>query len=118
MRLTNSVLKGLLVLQIAWGAACTGGVLEPDEATRRPGSATGQPAGSDSTGDPGHTDVGGGAGGEAGAPVATHDCNADAIVLQSPRVWRLTHAQLKNTLIDAFGYAGTKVDSLPPDGAV
>jgi hypothetical protein len=35
--------------------------------------------------------------------------------LPPPRVWRLTHAQLRNTLIDVFGYAGPAVDALPPD---
>src|SRR4051812_43020850 len=32
-----------------------------------------------------------------------------------PRVWRLTHAQLRNTLLDVFGYVGPAVDALPPD---
>jgi hypothetical protein len=35
--------------------------------------------------------------------------------LPPPRVWRLTHAQLRNTLLDVFGYAGPAVDALPPD---
>jgi hypothetical protein len=35
--------------------------------------------------------------------------------LPPPRIWRLTHAQLRNTLIDVFGYAGPAVDALPPD---
>ena len=35
--------------------------------------------------------------------------------LPRTRVWRLSHGQLKNTLADVFQYAGTAVDSLPPD---
>ena len=31
------------------------------------------------------------------------------------RVWRLSHNQLKNTLLDVFGYTGKAVDALPPD---
>jgi hypothetical protein len=35
--------------------------------------------------------------------------------LPPARVWRLTHAQLRNTLVDVFGFAGPAVDALPPD---
>jgi hypothetical protein len=35
--------------------------------------------------------------------------------LPAPRVWRLTHAQLRNTLVDVFGFVGPAVDALPPD---
>jgi hypothetical protein len=35
--------------------------------------------------------------------------------LPRTRIWRLSHGQLKNTLADVFQYAGTAVDSLPPD---
>jgi hypothetical protein len=38
-----------------------------------------------------------------------------AAALPPPRVWRLTHAQLRNTLLDVFGYTGPAVDALPPD---
>jgi hypothetical protein len=38
-----------------------------------------------------------------------------AAELPPPRVWRLTHAQLRNTLLDVFGYVGPAVDALPPD---
>jgi len=35
--------------------------------------------------------------------------------LPPPRVWRLTHAQLRNTLADVFGFVGPALDALPPD---
>jgi hypothetical protein len=38
--------------------------------------------------------------------------------LPPPRVWRLTHAQLRNTLLDVFGFAGPAVDALPPDSRI
>jgi Protein of unknown function (DUF1592)/Protein of unknown function (DUF1588)/Protein of unknown function (DUF1595)/Protein of unknown function (DUF1587)/Protein of unknown function (DUF1585) len=35
--------------------------------------------------------------------------------LPPPRVWRLTHSQLRNTLLDVFGFTGPAVDALPAD---
>ena len=35
--------------------------------------------------------------------------------LPPARVWRLTHAQLRNTLLDVFGHVGPAMDVLPAD---
>src|SRR4051794_10519671 len=47
------------------------------------------------------------------APPALTACEQDS--LPAARVWRLTHAQLRNTLQDLAGYVGPAVDTLPPD---
>ena len=49
----------------------------------------------------------------AGPPPGAQACTPTA--LPRARVWRLSHGQLKNTLVDVFQYAGTAVDALPPD---
>jgi hypothetical protein len=40
-------------------------------------------------------------------------CNADGVALGAPRLWRLTHAQLGNTINDSFGFRVPAVDTLP-----
>jgi hypothetical protein len=49
------------------------------------------------------------------APVAVAPPVCPAADLPGPRVWRLTHTQLRNTLFDVFGFAGPAVDALPAD---
>jgi hypothetical protein len=40
-------------------------------------------------------------------------CNADGVALGAPRLWRLTHAQLGNSINDVFGFRVPAVDTLP-----
>src|SRR5262249_53703772 len=49
------------------------------------------------------------------SPPGTDACQSQPVGPSAPRVWRLTHAQLKNTLVDVFGNAGTSIDSYPAD---
>ena len=52
----------------------------------------------------------------AGAPAVPPGPGAcGAAALPPARVWRLTHAQLRNSLQDLFGYAGPAIDVLPAD---
>jgi hypothetical protein len=88
------------------------------------GACSGEIAGAKNPGTPGGTapgadDPGGGpapgtgpGGGPAGSPGASA-CAPTA--LPKARAWRLSHNQLKNTLLDVFGFAGAAVDGLPPD---
>jgi hypothetical protein len=46
-------------------------------------------------------------------PVNVGDCTS--ATLGKPRVWRLTHGQLKNTLVDALGFAPPSIDMFPPE---
>ena len=62
--------------------------------------------------------VGGRSGALTAAPVAAKEAEAKACAataLPPSRVWRLTHAQLRNTLIEVFGYVGPGLDQLPAD---
>jgi hypothetical protein len=44
-------------------------------------------------------------------PVDVGSCNSGT--LSKPRVWRLTHNQLKNTLLDGVGFSPPTIDTLP-----
>jgi hypothetical protein len=46
-------------------------------------------------------------------PVEVGSCNATT--LAKPRVWRLTHAQLKNTLTDSLGFYPPTIDTFPAE---
>jgi Protein of unknown function (DUF1592)/Protein of unknown function (DUF1588)/Protein of unknown function (DUF1595)/Protein of unknown function (DUF1585)/Protein of unknown function (DUF1587) len=71
------------------------------------------------TGTTGSTTTGGGAstggGSTTGGTGGPDACMDQAVGLSAPRVWRLTTAQMKNTLVEAFGFAGTSIDSYPAD---
>ncbi|HEX9294329.1 MAG TPA: DUF1592 domain-containing protein [Polyangiaceae bacterium] len=67
----------------------------------------GKPQGMKLPGAPGSTGGGG--------DVTTEACTGQPIPLSAPRVWRLTTTQLKNTLLDVFGFAGSSIDSYPAD---
>jgi hypothetical protein len=71
------------------------------------------PTGGVTTG--GATTGGATTGGSTGTGGGSDACMGQPITLSAPRVWRLTTAQTKNTLIDAFGFAGTSIDSYPAD---
>ena len=99
------------VLAMAGFAACVGNV----GSTGGPG---GQTAGPGNTGGSSSNSNNGSAGTGTpygGGPITTDACAGQPIPLTAPRVWRLTTAQLKNTLMDVFGYAGTSIDTFPAD---
>ena len=50
------------------------------------------------------------------AEVNVGQCNADT--LAKPRAWRLTHAQVKNTLRDSLGFSPPAVDSFPAEARI
>jgi hypothetical protein len=95
------------VFLILGSIACgTGTINGPQGLDRRgPGSTGTGPTG-------GSTTTGGGSTTGGGGPQL---CNPQDPRLSSTRVWRLTQPQLKNTLVDTFGYSGKVVDSLPDD---
>src|SRR3954468_6890313 len=112
MRMNYLIRTAWLSCHVLYLGGCTGQVMKPDEASRRPGAdSPGGPAGGpDGTGGGGPDGTGGGAGtGETKTPV----CVGTVPPLQASRVWRLTHSQFKNTLMGAFGFAGNKVNALP-----
>jgi hypothetical protein len=49
-------------------------------------------------------------------PVNVGTCSA--MTLAKPRAWRLTSAQIKNTLKDTFGFVPPKVDSFPAEARI
>lgn len=97
------------VLALA-GAGCVGQIPADGGGSNKPPGRGGPGGGGGS---------GGGTGGAGGdqpppvdpPPVEVGECNAGT--LGKPRVWRLTHAQLKNTLLDAFNFAPPTIDTLP-----
>jgi hypothetical protein len=46
-------------------------------------------------------------------PIDVGGCTS--ATLGKPRVWRLTHAQLRNTLVDGLGFAPPTIDTLPKE---
>jgi hypothetical protein len=88
-------------------AACMGHVGDADRTGDR-----GAPAGANGSGGP--SDPGSGSTTEGGV-TPTSACAGQPMPLSAPRVWRLTTAQRKNTLLDAFNFAGTSIDSYPAD---
>jgi hypothetical protein len=102
MRLPHAAL--LMLLPIALAAACSSGTANPWEKT---GAGT-PPAGGSNTPAPGTTGT--------PAPGSTVDaCMGQPAPASAARVWRLTTAQMRNTLQDVFGFAGTSIDSYPAD---
>jgi Protein of unknown function (DUF1592)/Protein of unknown function (DUF1588)/Protein of unknown function (DUF1585)/Protein of unknown function (DUF1595)/Protein of unknown function (DUF1587) len=93
----------VLLVQAAFVAACNGQIGEPQplEGVTPPQSTTG-PMTNPVTG--------------AGGPTDKAACATAPVPIPAARVWRLTHTQYKNSLLGAFGFAGTKVDSFPADG--
>jgi hypothetical protein len=83
-------------------AACMG-YIGGDGPTSGPGATAGSSGSSGSSGPP-----------EGGLTPAAA-CAGQPVPLTAPRVWRLTTAQLKNTLLDVFAFAGTSIDSYPAD---
>jgi hypothetical protein len=49
-------------------------------------------------------------------PINVGTCTEDT--LAKPRAWRLTSAQIKNTLRDSFGYVPPKVESFPAEARI
>jgi hypothetical protein len=50
------------------------------------------------------------------APIDVGTCNAGT--LAKPRAWRLTHAQVKNSLRDSLGFAPPAVDGFPAESRI
>jgi hypothetical protein len=97
---------GRVTLIVALGlGGCSGEIAKGGGKGAGPGGAV---AGEPAMGAP----AGGGGGGASGA-VGGQACVPAG--LPRTRIWRLSHGQLKNTLVDVFGYGGTEADGLPPD---
>jgi hypothetical protein len=103
--------------------ACSGTIGDagtPGGGGSRPPGGPGQSSASNgSTGNtPGNQGAGGGAttpgtGNGGTATPAVPMCNAQGVALAPPRLWRLTHAQLGNTIADVFGFRVPALDTLP-----
>ncbi len=109
--MTRSVSKLVLALALAL-AGCSGEIpgLGDDSKGGPQAGDPGNPAGPSSPVIPG---PGPGPGDPPAPPPAATACTVAAY--PRARIWRLSHAQLRNTLTDAFGFAGTAIDGLPPD---
>jgi hypothetical protein len=86
------VSRSSFVLALTAGLGCVGQI-PAGEGTRGPGGTGG-------TGGPDNP-----------PPVEVGGCTAET--LGKPRVWRLTHTQLKNTLLDGFNFSPPTIDTLP-----
>ena len=91
--------------------ACSGTVLNDGGGGARPGQP-GMPGAPGSTG--GGNSPGGGAPGSSGSPGAPSNCQG-APALPSPRVWRLTHRQYRNTVQSTFGFTVPALNDLPAE---
>jgi hypothetical protein len=96
------VLRTFLVVVVPL-LACTGTV----SGGKPPGSA-GPPSTGGNTGT-----VGGMVGGASGTP--TPVACTGAVPLAKPRIWRLTHAQIRNTLRDGFGFVPPSAATFPEE---
>src|SRR5688572_10319102 len=87
---------------VALGLGCTGQIAPDGDGKSTPG---GKPPGVMMPGDkpppvnPPPIDVGG----------------CTSATLGKPRVWRLTHSQLRNTLVDGLQFAPPTIDTLPKE---
>jgi hypothetical protein len=105
-----------LAVSVTAGAGCVGSISGNGDG-KTPGSSTEQPPGPD-----GKTPSNpGGKPDEMKPPanpppVAVGTCNEST--LAKPRAWRLTHAQVRNTLRDSFGYVPKTVDSFPLEARI
>ena len=116
------VTLGLSLFLLA--AACNGAVIDDgksgDETSDKTGgSSSGSPGGgSGAMGEPG-TGSGPGAGTPGGPSTSgpgssARQCTGTPAIPEA-RLWRLTHRQLKNTLVDAFGFSVPSVETLPAE---
>jgi hypothetical protein len=85
---------------------CSEGTIGNAAGRKGPGAT-----GAGSTG-AGSTTTGAGTGAGGGNPGA---CVGQPTKPSAPRVWRLTTTQMKNTLLEVFGFAGTSIDTYPAD---
>jgi hypothetical protein len=100
----------------ALGSACVGTIPGSGNNT---GPGGGQPSGPGGPGSPGPGGNGSmpGPGGPVNqVPVAQGTCNETT--LSKPRVWRLTHGQVRNTLRDAFDFAPAAIDNFPEEARI
>jgi hypothetical protein len=100
----NLVPAGALV---AAGLACVGQIPPAADGTK-------------TTGPGGGNNGGGGVMGPGDKPPPINPPPVDvggctSATLGKPRVWRLTHSQLRNTLVDGLGFAPPTIDTLPSE---
>ncbi len=99
----------------ALGSACVGSI--PGSGT--PGTGSNPPNGPGSPGGPGtggNGQIPGPSGPVTPPPVAQGTCNEGT--LARPRVWRLTHEQVRNSLRDSLGFAPPAIDGFPVEARI
>lgn len=96
---------GLLFLAIS----CTGSIQEGPGGSKPSSSKPGEAGGNE----PGNT---GSTGGTTTPPNPTNACKQ--VTYGPTRLWRLTHAQVRNTVADAFGIKVPVLDTLPDESRI
>jgi Protein of unknown function (DUF1592)/Protein of unknown function (DUF1588)/Protein of unknown function (DUF1595)/Protein of unknown function (DUF1587)/Protein of unknown function (DUF1585) len=106
-------LRVSLALSLA-SAACVGSINgDKPGSTNTPG--TNSPPGSNNNTNP-NLPPGSGEPPTNPPPVSVGTCNETT--LAKPRAWRLTHAQVRNSLRDTFGFAPKVIDSFPVEARI
>jgi hypothetical protein len=102
----------------ALGSACVGTI--PSSGNngngQTPGGSPGGPGGPSSPGGSNGPIPAPGGGTVMPPPVTVGACNETT--LSKPRVWRLTHDQVRNTLRDAFDFAPPAIDNFPDEARI
>ena len=111
-------LTGLLVPLCSLALACSGAIDDGRGGATGGASTPGAGPGGSDPGNPGSSGggfpgspTGSGLPADPAAPVPPGACGSTG--LAAPRVWRLTHRQFRNTVLDTFGFSVPALDSLP-----
>ena len=107
-----------LALSLA-SVACVGSIPSSGNQGGGPNGSNGPtgPGGSGSSGGSGgSTTIPGPTGPVTPTPVAQGMCTE--ATLAKPRVWRLTHAQVRNSLRDSIGFAPAAIDEFPQEARI
>lgn len=97
------------VALMALGVGCVGQIPAADSTKPGPGKGgTGSTGGGTGPTGPGDTSPP-----DNPPPVNVGECTS--ATLGKPRVWRLTHSQLRNTLVDGLQFAPPTIDTLPKE---